>query len=514
MKNWHSRLEMLLFPIKILFVAVILQGIGNLAYNPIITSVFAFDNEIIVSIFMVLRYIGNFIITNFPLLILIKMVGRRQDSSTPIFAAVLGYIVFISTCSFVAYKGFSSEFYYSILGISVNMSDFVEGSKLILKPFQMGVIASIVMIYITRFSYRLTRKHNNNFLAYMDRDTTCFILTMTLSVVGGILLSVVWPVVISLIESIMLSLAGDISNPINLFWYGIFDRVMSLLGLSSISQTAFWFGSYGGSWLDANGVNFLGDINIWTAQSSNLIVSAGAGRLITPYYILNFFAIPGVILVMWNIITKKEERRKLIPFVLIAISVSVLFGSLLPFELFLLVTAPVLFGIHLVCTGFLFAILQITEIFVGYTYIGSPAYAAPGGFFDWLPYFNDTVTKTNLLLFVAIGVATFAFYIFVTYIYFNYLALDVMNIKKRDVVNNLLLSVGGVGNIINIHSSYDKVTISVLNSKVVNFDILHDCGIGRIVENRDGFNIYFGSDSFMIRRELIKTIKGELSGKK
>jgi len=314
---------------------------------------------------------------------------------------------------------------------------------------------------------------------------------------------------INFISYVMKTIAMDITSPINLFIYGVFDRVMSMLGLGSIVHKFFWFGSYGGSWISSSGFNYFGDIGIWTAQQSAMIVSNGAGRLITPYYLLNFFAVPAIVIVSWISFSDPNERKRYFSFMFVAIIVSVLFGSLLPFEFFLFLTSPLLLIIHLLATGMLFGLLQSLEVFIGYSYNGNQALANPGSLFDLIAYFNDTYTRGTLYLFLIVGAVVFVFYFLVSYLYYNYLAMDLMNFGNKKIVDRLVESIGGLGNVLNIQASTTKVIIKAINPSIVDFSILHNNGVGKIVENKDGYNIYFGSDSIMIRREVIKRIRGK-----
>jgi len=500
---------MLQFPIKVLFVAFILLGIGGGMANSALAAVIP-ANEATLLMSSSLQYVGSFMINNFPLLLVVSMVGRRKDSSAPIFAGVMGYIIFIIVSTFIVSQAYSSEFYASILGISVNMAEFSVGNETVLYPFQTGVISAIVVVWCTRMAYRNTRQHSmDGWMGYVDKDTMAVLIAMVFCFIAAIVMAIVWPVAINIIARMMSYIARDITSPIRLFIYGVFDRAMSILGLSSISHGAFWFGNYGGSWINANGVSFFGDVSIWTGQQTALIVSNGAGRLITPYYLINFFAIPAIAIVNWFCFTDYRERRRYFFFMVLVILVSVAFGSILPFELYLLTTTPVLLAIHLLTTGLLFGILQSLGVFIGYTYSGSQAFANPGNIFDLIAYFNDTYTRGNLYLFLIVGGVVFIFYFLVAYLYYNYLALDFLNFGKREIVDEFLGSIGGLGNVRNIQASTTRVTVKVINPQIVDFNRLHATGVGKIVENKDGYNIYFGSDSRMIRRAVIRKIRGK-----
>ncbi len=510
MRKWNHFFDMMSFPIKVLFVAFIMLGVGSLPTNQIVSLYLDVNNEALMEFFNIIRYFGVFIINNIPLVVIICMVGRKRDSLTPVFSAVLGFVMFMVVCAFLSPTEFGAQYYSTILGININSGDYGGITDQMLLPFQTGLIGAVFVVWTTRIAFRITRDHNNNsFLGFIDQDTYCIIITVIGCFISGILVSLLWPFVISLIESIMLFISQDITNPLNLFIYGVFDRVMSITGLSNVSNYAFWFDTFGGSWMDPNGINYVGDINVWTAQQNNLIVSAGAGRLITPYYLLNMFAVPAVMFVAWNCSTFKRERMRYLSFLVLGSIVSILFGTLLPFELFLLFTAPVLLLVHLIVTGLLFGLLQVLGIFIGYNFTGSYMYANPGGFIDLFPYFNDTFTRSNFYMLLIIGAVVFVFYALVAHLYYNYLSFGIMNSGNNKVIDRLVLSIGGLGNLRNIQASYDKVTVTVINPNIVDLKPLMDSGVRKFSENKEGYHIYFGSDSVMIRKEVLRRLRGQ-----
>ena len=62
--------------------------------------------------------------------------------------------------------------------------------------------------------------------------------------------------------------ANDITNPINLLLYGMFERLSAITGLIDIPRQIFWFSDMGGSWMNSVGLKFSGDVAIWTVNST------------------------------------------------------------------------------------------------------------------------------------------------------------------------------------------------------------------------------------------------------
>ena len=100
--------------------------------------------------------------------------------------------------------------------------------------------------------------------------------------ITGFALVWLWPIVLNLLNTIFDFIATDITNPMNLFVYGVMDRILADLNLGALMRTLFWYGEQGGTWINNLGVNYMGDVGIWTAQMNSLITPSGVGRLITP----------------------------------------------------------------------------------------------------------------------------------------------------------------------------------------------------------------------------------------
>ena len=117
---------------------------------------------------------------------------------------------------------------------------------------------------------------------------------------------------------------------------------MSILGLTNAIRYTFWFTSIGGSFQTLSGQSIVGDVNIWQYVKDSVTTYTGAGRFITPYYVINLFMVPACYLGIYLSFTDKETKIKmLLPLILISL-ISIVCGSPLPLMLFLLFTSPLL----------------------------------------------------------------------------------------------------------------------------------------------------------------------------
>ena len=77
MSKWHSLLEILQFPLKMLFIGTLLLGIGTAVLNPNVTFLWQIDHPVLIQVFELLRYMGASIIYFFPFLVFIHILSHR-----------------------------------------------------------------------------------------------------------------------------------------------------------------------------------------------------------------------------------------------------------------------------------------------------------------------------------------------------------------------------------------------------------------------------------------------------
>ncbi|MDO9592456.1 MAG: hypothetical protein Q7I98_04585 [Erysipelotrichaceae bacterium] len=511
MRRWHSFLEIVQFPLKTLFVSTIFMGLGGLLLNPNLVTIITVENRWILTFAELMRYFGGMMIMLFPLLLLIKALSKRYEDSVPVYIGIVGYVVLHITTMFFSLGKLQPSAYYPVLGISVDLADiFLPGSGVIY-PIQTGIFSSIILINVTRFCYHRSRKANDHgLLPFVDKDTWAAIEVIFFSILGGIGISYLWPFLMQITDFIFKFIASDITNPVNLFFYGITERVLSAVSMSRLIREPFWFGIFGGSWIDGLGNNFVGDVAVWTAQRANGIYSLGFGRLITPYYVLNIFAVPAFLIAAYQTFTDKINKRRYFSFLLFSIFLSILFGTLLPVEIYMLFATPMLYLIHLFTTGLLFATFEAFSVSVGYTYSGLELVATPASLIDLAIFWRNPNMQRSLTVILVLGLLMFVFYYLITRTYYRRIAVDAMNIGvKTEKVQAIIQAFGGLDNIRMAHSSPNRLTILPYDKTLVDFKRVHLVGLYKIVETRAGYSMAFGACSFMLRSDLVKMMRDQ-----
>ena len=314
---------------------------------------------------------------------------------------------------------------------------------------------------------------------------------------------------ISFIQRIVNFIATDTTNPVNMALYGIMDRIMNMLNLSALIRQPFWYTIQGGSWMSLTGASVTGDVNIWTSQIASSSVTSISGRFITPYYVLNIFAVPGMLLALYSLCTEPVTKHRYTGALIAGTLVSLLCGTLLPLEMMLLLLCPVLLLMHLGLTGLLFAVLQSLHIYLGYNCSSTLILSAlPGTLPEFLSYIGSPSLRPTLLMILIAGIITAAIYFLVTRLYFTKLSVDLFRTGDLErCVAAVIKGVGGLDNIRVTQASFDSLTISLYDPTKLRPSRFRSLGVFRIYDTRSGFRINLGAGSIMVKNEIEKQIR-------
>lgn len=510
MKSWRSLYEILVFPLGIMVFAYALVGIGNILTNEAFASLFVVRNEIILMIAEACGRVGRFIIVYYPLIFLIRIVAKRSGSAASILSAFLGYVTYLIFTMYFRWVDLSPTAYSSILGLSITGSKVPSLSSAVYYPLQTGIFSTILISLVTLSSYSRSRVRNEyGFFAFISKDVYCVIRTVIICGLLGVGMAYVWPYVFQGIQRVIEFISRDTTNPINLVLYGVFERLLATLHLGTILRSPFWYGASGGSWANIAGLSIAGDVNIWTRQIVSGSLSNMTGRFITPYYVLNIFAVPGMIWAAYSIQTDRLERHKTRLLFLIATIISMTTGVLLPLEVLLVILCPLLYIFHLGFTGILFGVLHVMRAYIGFQYTGTNTMAVcPGTILELISYLQNTSLQSSILKVVLVGGISFICYFLFTRIYFNYLALDLFRTgDKERAINGTIEAVGGIDNVKLIHSSMTRLIISLYDPSKLDMSKLKEVGSVRVLETKAGFAMAFGAKSTMIRKGLMEALR-------
>lgn len=506
-KRFDYFLDIAHFPLIALFIAALLIGIANILVSPEI-SVWSISDSKIILASSVLKTIGYYVIQFFPLLLLINATSKKLDDSICGLLSICSYFTVLIMTMFFASTKLPIDAYTTGIGMQLTSAQFSALGSVIRHPLQLGIVLTFICYYIVKFAYSNTRNRKSyGMMSFIDKNTAALIMTLVISIFIGIIVSYVWTFVIEAIYIVLRFIADDITNPFNLFLYGVSEKLLGVVNMNEIPRNLFYFTDFGGSWLDSLGRKFVGDVGIWTAQLSNGTLTTGIGRFTTASYVINIFAIPGYLVALFTMYTNRFERRKYLVFLILAIVASCFMGNSVPFELFMLCATPLLFVFHVFISGVIYALLAWLKIYIGYSFTGIVALATPGSITDLFVYLRSINMNNVLQYLLIIGIIVFIIYFILTKVYYNFLSIDIFQSGyQQKLVEDVIAALGGVDNIKVIDSNILKILVQVNDETIVDVAHLRSLCNSRVFESKTGYVLYFYKASHVIHSEINKAL--------
>lgn len=488
--------------VRVAFLGCFLLAVGFLIQNESINIFYTFKSAFILLLGEYSFKLGECIVVNLPLIFMLNFVCKKSHSAFPLVSAVLGYFSFLIATMLFAPTGLDSTAYLSSNFIS---STFGLGEGAVRLPLNTGMVASIIVALITRYTY-IRSRHNNVAYSnsYFDKDVFGIVFNIILCLIAGIAVSFAYPPVYNQLKKLFTYISTDLTDPLRMAMYGMLDRLFTMFGMPNIVKNPFYFTSLGGSYQVVNGQVAVGDVNIWKLTKDLSEGYPGAGRFITPYYVINIFMIPMVYLGLYMSITNPKEKRKFFIVFLGASILSIICGNPLPTELLLLFSAPVLLIIYLLGVGVVFGALTFFNIFLGSNISGMGAWVTmPGNLPDYLINLRNVYHIESIKNIAIVGLVAGIVIFIVTYFYCRYLAIDSASITNKDgLVNQIYDSIGGKSNIKNCTSGLYRVMIEVNNIEKIDTEKISKLNVSRVALTKDGVNIDVGSSAYVVAQVI------------
>ena len=505
MKRVMKLYESFKTPIRVAYFAFVLIAIGFLIQNKNVNLFHTFKSSIVLLIGELSYKVGEFIVMNLPLVFMLNVVCKKANNAAPVVMALVGYATFIVTTMLFAPQTLTAQAYATNYSVN-SLFNIVSGNRF---PLETGMIGSLLVAFATRVSFIFSRHRGNYSITNIfSKDTAGIIYNVLLSFGLGILVAYGYPFVYTYIQKAITFIAADLTDPLRIALYSILDRVLSILGIGRVIRNPFWFTSLGGSIQGASTQSIVGDVNIWSYLVNNVISFTGAGRFITPFYVINMFIIPGFYLGTILSISDKREKTPLIITFAGAILLSVIAGNPLPVELLMLFTSPILLVGYLGIVGLSSYVLINRNAYLGFeTTVTNTTIAMPGSFPDFIVNVRNVNLSQTLLVILIVGLAALFAMGLLTFIYYRVLAFDFANTGKGDMlVTSIIDSVGGKSNIIKAESGLFKLNIYLNNPELINIEMVQEIGPRRVVETRDGIEFEFGTSSLAISKKINKKL--------
>ncbi|NLC54859.1 MAG: PTS transporter subunit EIIC [Erysipelothrix sp.] len=506
MGKFKIKFETIRFPLIILLITVFLRGLSNTILSQAVVNLIPSNFTWVLFLSQIAKQFSGLVIQYLPFLTIIKILSKKHNSERVVLMFIVSYFLFLTITMIIGRTNMPMIVYDDLFGLNVRLSsDTFNNASILRLPYRLGFLGAIIVGYVADLSYRLTRTRTKyGFIPYIDKDVLSLLTTLFFTLIAGVATAFIWPYFIEFIFKVFTWISNDITNPISTFVYGFIDRIFSILDLSNINRQTFWYTSQGGSWMNDLGENYVGDISIWTQQLKTGITNTGFGRFITPYYIINLFALPGFILGIYSTFTSKKQRRSYLSLAIIVIMFAFISDISLPIEIFLIVMAPMLYFFHLFIVSSLFALLQGLNLFLGFAFEGTVISASLGGGIDLLSYFQIASLRGTIISLIIIGLITAVIYYLATIFYYRYLSLGLINkFEIETLVEEVLEVVGGLENIEIIDSSPFRIDVELSRPQLFNYERLESSNISRVIETKTSYALYYGTASTTIRKEIL-----------
>lgn len=506
MKRIQNLYESFRTPIRVAYFGFVLISIGFLIQNKNVNLFYTFKSSIILFIGESFLKIGEFIVMNLPLIFMLNAVCKKANNASPVVMALVGYFTFLVTTMLFSTQSLNNQAYVTGYGIN-SVFNLSTGTRV---PLETGMIGSLLVAFATRAAFVLSRHRSDYSITNIfSKDMAGIIYNVVFCFGIGIIIAYGYPFVYTYIQRAIVFIGNDLADPFRIGLYSVLDRVSSIFGIDRVIRYPFWFTSIGGSVQNTvTGQSFLGDVNIWRYVKDSVTSYVGAGRFITPYYVINMFIIPGFYLGTLFSITDKKDRTALVFTFLGAIALSVVAGNPLPVELLMMFTSPALLALYLALVGLVSYVFVARSVYLGFDAVGTnTTVAMPGSFPDFIVNARNVNLSSTMWQIVIIGAIALVVMFLFTIIYYRFLAFDFANTGRgNEIISNIIESVGGKENIISARSSLFKINIYLRNPEAISIEKVQEVGPKRVSETRDGISFEFGTSSYAIARRINKAL--------
>ena len=487
-------------PISILPISCLMLGIGSAMSNP--SSLIYIDNAVLQGALGLMRVAGNIITLNIPLLLVVGIavgVARVQKGPAAL-SAVVGYLLFNVTGNY--FLDMFSELAEPSLMSSIGQVNFLG-----IQTLNTGVFGSLSVGLLVGYLH-------NRFcgiklplpFSFFSGPRFVPVLVFPFCIFLGMIFSLVWPNLDEIITSCGFLISRF--DYFGSFLYGVLNRILVPLGLHSILTFPFNFTSLGGTEM-INGQAVGGIQNIFHAQLSDPQLTkfySGIARYSGGFYLSIMFGLPGAALGVYKGIIC-EEKSKVSSLLFSGALTAFLMGITEPLEFLFVFTAPLLYFVHSIYTGFALLIANVFGIAIGSTF--------STGFFDFCMFgVLQGHDKTNWIYALPLGFAFFGLYYFTFKWLYNYFDFQIFGVDepffggnegKVEGIGVAHLMVQGLGGLDNIRE-FDIVSTDlrfvVFSPELVSCDLLNETGALNVIANGNTIRISYGTHVYYIKQAI------------
>ena len=507
MQYMHSYFQILKFPLIVIALACFLCGISNLILHPSYGLVTIIANDGVFMLGESLGIIARTTLMYAPVLILLRLLTQKKNSSVTVAAGLVGYFAFHIATMFVPAPVLPSYAYNAVfnIGTATSSVSYLSGSAHY--PILSGMIGTIIVTMVTYVACQTN--HHGIGQSSPIKQADALLKTVVYCLLAGAVFGVIWPYCILFIVRLVNYISSDLGSPFNMILYGITDRFLQLFHLNALIRQPLWYTASGGSWTNIAGATVVGDANVWTAQLSAGTLTSGAGRLFAPYYVMNIFAIPAMIWGMYSIGTSKAQHVKVKRLCIVGTLISLISGTTIPLQIMMFMVSPLLFFFHLGYNGFLYGLFSTLHVNLGYVTSDTNAVTATIGTLpELLSYLKYTSLYRNLIIVVIVGVISAIVYFLATRLYFRHLSTGlIIRDEGEKMVKQIIKHIGGQENIKHVEADVTSLVITVYDKEIVHEKELMNLGSISITRDENVYTLLYGAKSYFLHKGIINSLR-------
>lgn len=509
-----------MLPIALLPVAGLLLGIGSSFTNPTTLETYnltgiIYEGGFLYTILDIMSKTGNVVFENLALLFAMGVaIGMaKKEKEVAALSGAIGYLIMNTAISALI----------SANGGVESMAANSTTTSLGITTLQMGVFGGIIVgLGVAALHNKFYKIQLPQVLSFFGGTRFVPIITSIVYLVVGIVMFYIWPVIQSGIAQL-----GQVvleSGYAGTWIYGIIERALIPFGLHHVFYMPFWQTELGGSML-IDGALVQGAQNIFFAELASKATehfSVSATRFMSGKFPFMIFGLPAAAFAMYK--AARPEKKKVVGGLLISAALtSMLTGITEPLEFTFLFVAPAMYVVHCILAGLSYMLMHICNVGVGMTFSGGAIDLTLFGILQG----NG---KTNWIWIVIIGLIYAVVYYAVFYFMitkFNYktpgreadneetklYTRKDMEARKEaavaksednfDRVSALILKgLGGKSNLSDIDCCATRLRITVINSDLVQDDLLKESGASGVIHKGNGIQVIYGPQVSVVKSNL------------
>ena len=512
-----------MLPIAVLPIAGLFLGLGSSLTDPAtIASIHATNilakGTLLYNFLLLLKTTAKVLFDNLPIIFAVSvalgMAKQRREVAAlsaliaffVMHATINGLLVLDGTIVDGVVKGVLSGSISSVCGM---------------QSLEMGVFGGVLVgLGVSALHNRFYQIQLPSMISFFEGERFVPIISTIVYLFVGILMRFIWPPIQEAISNFGLIINS--SGYIGIFIYGVIKRGLVPFGLHHVWYTPFFQTALGGT-KEVQGTLISGAQNIFFAQLSDPNIkhfSLEACKYFSGEFIYMIFGLPGACLAMYQT-ARPETKKKVGGWLLSAALTSMLTGVTEPVEFTFIFAAPILFGVHLLLTGFCFVMAEILKITIGFTF--------SAGFIDFFLFgIIQGNSKTNWLMAVVLGIVVFFMY----YFSFKFLILK-LNLKTpgreedkkmkvfdkkkfdfsfdRSLIDPrsqmIIRGLGGRNNFYDLDCCITRLRASLQDETLIDEGLLKQSGAAAIMTQSGAIQIIYGPQASNIKSKLDEYIE-------